>query len=138
VTDVELKLAKDSMDLGIVTNDAGPMLAFYRDLLGLATEGEAKVPGGMSHRLRCGTSTVKLLALRTPLPARSPAGGIYAATGCRYWTISVADVDEVVAACAAVGVTVAVPVTEYEPGRRMAIVEDPDGNWVEFIDSRLG
>jgi catechol 2,3-dioxygenase-like lactoylglutathione lyase family enzyme len=135
---VELKLTKDSLDIGIVTNDAEPMLAFYRDLVGLVSAGEGKVPGGVSYRLRCGTATVKLLALRKPLPARSPAGGIYASTGCRYWTFSVPSVIQTVAACEAAGVPVAVPVTEYEPGRTMAIVEDPDGNWVEFIDERTG
>lgn len=132
------ELTKDSLDIGIVTNDAEPMLAFYRDLVGLTSDGEARVPGGVSYRLRCGTSLVKLLALRKPLPARSAPGGIYASTGCRYWTFSVPSVEKIIAACQAQGAPVAVPVTEYEPGRSMAIVEDPDGNWVEFIDERTG
>ncbi|BBX04969.1 hypothetical protein BST36_23045 [Mycolicibacterium moriokaense] len=132
-----MRLTKDSLDIGIVTNDAEPMLRFYRDQLGLSCVGETSIAGGMSYRLQCGTSTVKLLALRKPLPARSPAGGIYASTGCRYWTISVSDVDEVVSACEAAGIPIVVPITEYEPGRRMVIVEDPDGNWVEFVDSQV-
>jgi catechol 2,3-dioxygenase-like lactoylglutathione lyase family enzyme len=131
-----VKPTGDSLDIGIVTNDGDAMLGFYRDLLGLPYDGEVKAPGGVSHRLLCGTSTIKLLALRKPLPAQSPAGGIYAASGCRYWTIAVSDVEQALAACEAAGVPVAVPVTEYEPGKRMAIVEDPDGNWVEFIDSK--
>lgn len=131
---MEARLTGDSIDIGIVTNDGDSMIAFYRDLIGLVYDGEAKVPGGTSHRLRCGSSTVKLLALRKPLPARSPTGGIYASSGCRYWTIAVSDIEEVLAACEAAAAPVAVPITEYEPGKRMAIVEDPDGNWVEFID----
>jgi catechol 2,3-dioxygenase-like lactoylglutathione lyase family enzyme len=130
--------APESLDIGIVTNDAEPMLAFYRDLVGLVSAGEAPVPGGQSYRLRFGASTVKLLALRKPLPVRSPTGGIYASTGCRYWTFAVPDVEKIVAACLAAGHPIAVGVTEYEPGKRMAIVEDPDGNWVEFVDERAG
>lgn len=133
-----MTLTEDALDIGIVTNDAEPMLAFYRDLLGLTDDGEVPMPGGVCFRLRCGPSTVKVLALRKPLPARSPAGGIYASTGCRYWTFTVSDVRATVAACEAAGVPVAVPVTEYEPGRTMAIVSDPDGNWVEFVDRPIG
>ena len=33
----------------------------------------------------------------------------------------------------AAGYKVAVPVTELRPGITIAIVEDPDGNWVEFL-----
>lgn len=129
------RLTNESIAIGIVTNAAEPMLQFYCELVGLSNDEQAELPGGMSYRLSCGTSTVKLISLRKPLPARSPAGGIYACTGCRYWTIAVSSVREVLAACEAAGVTVAVPLTEYEPGTRMAIVEDPDGNWVEFVDS---
>ena len=127
---------KDSVDIGIVTNDPGPMLGFYRGVVGLVPDGETPLPGGVSYRLRCGTTVVKLLALRKPLPARSAPGGIYASTGLRYWTISVPDVTVLLADCETAGVPVAVPLTEYAPGRRMVIVEDPDGNWVEFVDAR--
>ncbi|MDP1795001.1 MAG: hypothetical protein Q8K63_12780 [Acidimicrobiales bacterium] len=42
---------------------------------------------------------------------------------------------EMVAACEAAQVTVAVPITELMPGVSLAIVEDPDGNWVEFVQA---
>ncbi|MDQ2637831.1 MAG: VOC family protein, partial [Actinomycetota bacterium] len=121
-------MTNESIAIGIVTNDAEPMINFYCDLVGLSNEGQTGLPGGVSYRLLCGTSMVKLIELRKPLPARSPAGGIYSCTGCRYWTIAVTSVRQVLAACEAAGVPVAVPLTEYEPGKRMAIVSDPDGN----------
>ena len=37
------------------------------------------------------------------------------------------------AACESGGYKVAVPVTELRPGITISIVEDPDGNWVEFV-----
>jgi hypothetical protein len=37
------------------------------------------------------------------------------------------------AACAAADVPIAVPESEIRPGVRIGMVEDPDGNWVEFV-----
>ena len=41
-----IELSKDSIDLGIVTRNPGPMLEFYRDVLGFEFQGEMPVPGG--------------------------------------------------------------------------------------------
>lgn len=128
-----LQLSKDSIDLGIVTTDAAASLAFYRDLLGLEDLGDGPMPGGHMYRLQCGTSMIKIIQPKRDPSGAAPAGGIVGATGYRYWTIQVSNIDEVVAACADAGRVVAVPVTELRPGTSMAIVEDPDGNWVEFI-----
>jgi catechol 2,3-dioxygenase-like lactoylglutathione lyase family enzyme len=132
---MSVQLTKDSIDLGIVTGDAPAALSFYRDLLGFEDLGETPMPGGAMHMLRCGTSMIKLVSPRKAPPATSPPGGIGGSTGYRYWTISVSNLDELVAACASGGRTVVVPVTELRPGVRIAIVEDPDGNWVEFLES---
>ncbi len=56
-------------------------------------------------------------------------------TGYRYWTITVSNLAELVSACEEAGRTVVVPVTELRPGITIAIVEDPDGNWVEFLQA---
>ena len=39
------------------------------------------------------------------------------------------------AACATGGYNVPVAAREIRPGVRIAMVEDPDGNWVEFLES---
>lgn len=130
-----LKLTKDSIDLGIVTNVPEKALAFYRDVLGFEDAGESPMPGGTMHRLLCGTSTIKLVTPKKAPPAIAPPGGIQGATGYRYWTISVSDLAELVGRCEAAGVNVVVPITELRPGITIAIVEDPDGNWVEFLQT---
>ena len=127
-------LTKDSTDLGIVDADVDAALAFYRDVLGLVKVSESAMPdGGTVHRLLCGTSQVKLIKRATPPPAVAPPGGIPASTGLRYFTISVSNIEEITDACAAAGYTIVWPVRESRPGVTVSMVEDPEGNWVEFL-----
>jgi catechol 2,3-dioxygenase-like lactoylglutathione lyase family enzyme len=128
-----VKLKKDSIDLGIVTNNGEAMIAFYRDVLGFGDLGETAIAGSTMRRLECGTSAVKIVVPDKPAPDGVP-GGIPRATGYRYWTMSVSNLSEIVAACEDAGRTVVVPIREIRPGVTIAIVEDPDGNWVEFVD----
>jgi catechol 2,3-dioxygenase-like lactoylglutathione lyase family enzyme len=129
-------LTKDSIDLGIVVTDAQAALGFYRDVVGLEYVGEMPMPGGATmYRLLCGTSAIKLVHPAAPPPAVAAPGGIPGATGYRYFTISVSNIAEVTDACAAAGHKVVMPVREFRPGITISIVEDPDGNWVEFLEA---
>ena len=129
-------LTKDSIDLGIIVRDAEASLAFYRDTLGFEHVGDMAMPGkpgGTMYRLRCGTSAIKLVHPASPPPAEAPPGGIGGAYGYRYWTISVSNLAEITAKCADAGYKVVMPVVELRPGTSISMVEDPDGNWVEFL-----
>jgi glyoxylase I family protein len=129
-----ISLTKDSIDLGIVVRDPQKSLAFYRDTLGLESVAETPMPGGGTmYRLLCGASMIKLVHLATEPPAAAAPGGIPGAFGYRYWTISVSNIEEIAEACRAAGYTVVVPVRQLRDGIRISIVEDPDGNWVEFL-----
>ncbi len=132
---MSVNLTKDSIDLGIVTNDPDAAIAFYRDVLGFDDAGEFPMPGGKMQRLQCGTSTIKIVSLKRPPEASAPPGGMGGGTGYRYWTISVSNLAEVVASCEAAGAKIALPITELRPGVTIAMVEDPDGNWVELLGS---
>jgi len=128
-----LELKKQAIDLGIVTTDGAAMLAFYRDTLGLAYLREMPMPGGgLMHQLACGESVVKLVVVEST-PEKAARGGIPGSTGFRYFTITVASVGDVIARCKEQGSKVVVPERELRPGVRIGIVEDPDGNWVEFL-----
>lgn len=130
-----LNLAKDSIDLGIVVSDSDKALAFYRDTLGFEHVGDMPRPdGGVMHRLMCGTSLIKLLA-GPNVASESLPGGINTIRGYRYWTISVTNLEEVVAGCERAGYKVPIGPREARPGLTIAMVEDPDGNWVEFIQA---
>ena len=130
-----MQLAKDSVDLGIVTRDPVASVAFYRDVLGMEDAGKNPIPWGTLHRLVCGTSAIKIVSLKDDPPVSAPPGGLPGATGYRYWTISVTNLLEVLAACEAAGRPVVVPPTEIRPGVTIAMVEDPDGNWVELLQT---
>jgi glyoxylase I family protein len=133
-----IKLTKDSIDLAIVTTNPDEMTAFYRDVLGFEDAGVAVTRAsrdGSVRRLLCGTSAVKLVTYGSPPAERAPAGGVRGATGYRYWTISVANLRETVDACERAGRPIVVPIKEISPGVTVAIAEDPDGNWVEFLST---
>ena len=127
-------LTKPGIDLGIVTSNGPAMLAFYRDVLGLVFKGDMAMPGGTGtmHRLLCGDSLIKLVVMPS-LPAAAPPGGIQGASGYRYWTLTVSNLAEMVQACADAGHTVVFGAREIRPGVQIAMVVDPDGNWVEFL-----
>jgi len=130
-----VKLAKSSIDLGIVISDSDKSLAFYRDLLGLGHEGDIPMPAGgkgVMHRLNCGDTLIKLVKYDN-VPVADAGGGINQAKGYRYFTMLVTNLEQIMDACAQAGVVTAIPITEVRPGVTIAMVEDPDGNWVEFV-----
>lgn len=129
-----LTVTKPGVDVGIVVRDAQAMLRFYRDVVELPFAAELAMPGGMTmYRLTCGNTVVKLVAMaKTPEAAAAP-GGLGGATGIRYFTISVPDLEQVAARCRAAGCRIPVAPREIRPGVSICMVEDPDGNWVEFL-----
>lgn len=131
-----LELSKSAVDLGVVIRESEPSLAFYRDLLGLRFEASIPMPvgNGVMHRLWCGDSLIKLVRFDDPLPAESPGGGISGANGYRYLTIHVSNLAEIMSECEAAGVKVVVPARVVRAGVTIGMVEDPDGNIVEFVD----
>jgi catechol 2,3-dioxygenase-like lactoylglutathione lyase family enzyme len=131
------QITKDSIDLGIVVRDLDAALAFYRDTLGLPFIADMPMPGGggTMTRIACGTTVLKLVHFDKEPASASARGGIAGANGYRYFTITVSNLGEIVDACNAAGCKVPVSAREIRPGVQIAIVEDPDGNWVEFLQA---
>ncbi|MYA13736.1 MAG: VOC family protein [Acidimicrobiaceae bacterium] len=128
-------ITKPGFDLGIVTTNGDAMLEFYRDVVGLEFEATLALEAvGIARmdRLRCNDSVLKLV---TPVAdvSEGTGGGIEGCTGLRYFTMSVDDVTTAAADCEAAGAPVVWSPMEVRPGVMIAMVEDPDGNWVEFI-----
>ena len=129
-----VELSKGAIDLGVVTANGEAMVHFYRDVLGFKEEPSTPFPmGGTMYRLWCGDSLIKIV-VPEPAPEQTPAPGpIAAATGYRYWTMRVTNLADIMAQCEQAGAKIAVPLTEVRPGVTIGMVEDPDGNWVEFV-----
>lgn len=128
-----MKLTKDSIDLGIVISDPAKALAFYRDTLGMKDDGEMEVRGGRMYRLLCGDSLVKLIKMDREPEGKPVGGGPGRGFGLRYFTVHVDDLRPLIAQLESKGIKVLVPPTEGRPGAIMAMVNDPDGNIVEFL-----
>jgi len=132
-----VKLAKKAVDLGIVVRDKDAAVKFYRDTLGLEQIGEqAGSTGSVIVRLACGDAHIKIWTGTSPKTMAAPGGPTGSATGNRYWTIHITNLDEVAAQCKAAGYKLAWEPREIRPGVRIAMVEDPDGNWVELLEAR--
>lgn len=131
-----ITVSKPAIDIGIVTNNLPAMLEFYRDTLGLDFEATIPMPGGgVMHRFKVGDSVVKLVETDPKPAAVAAPGGIRGATGYRYWTISVSNLATCLATLAASGSKIVVPAKVIREGVTIAIVEDPDGNWVELLEN---
>ena len=130
------KITKPALDLGIITRDAAPMLAFYQEMLGLKLESVIPMPsGGTMHRLKVGESILKIVQLDKPPAADAVPGGIPAATGIRYFTLHISNLQDVVDGSEQGGYKIVVPIKSIRPGVSIAIVKDPDGNWLELLQT---
>ena len=128
-----MKTAKDSIDLGIIVSDGAKALAFYRDALGLEQIGEQPMPNGRMYRLLCGTTHLKLINFDKTPGGKAAPGGPMEAMGLRYFTIHVPDLKGLIAQLESKGIKPFMPITEIRPGVTIAMVSDPDGNTVEFL-----
>ena len=126
-----MKLAREALDLGIFVSDINASLKFYQEILGLEKVDETQLPVGMMHRLSYGNSFFKLIDPKE-VPPKGPSG-LVDQLGFRYVTFPVTNISEICETLKEKGVKFTIPETELRPGVRIAMVEDPDGNTVEFV-----
>ena len=124
--------AKESLDLGILVSDIKASLTFYRDLLGLKYVEKIPVWFGTMYRMRFGNSDFKLIDPKNK-PPKGPAG-LEAQIGFRYVTFVIKNISKVCEELRKQGIEFEVPEKELRPGVRIAMVRDPDGNIVEFVE----
>jgi catechol 2,3-dioxygenase-like lactoylglutathione lyase family enzyme len=126
-----MKPAKNSLDMGVIVSDIKASLNFYQNILGLEFVGTVPLWFGTMHRLRFGTSDFKLIDPKV-IPPRG-AVGLENQLGFRYVTFVIENLSELCADLQKIGIEFTVPEKEIRPGVRIAMVKDPDGNIVEFV-----
>lgn len=129
-----MKPAKNSLDLGVITSDIKASLNFYQKLLGLEFVGTTPLWFGTMHRLRFGESDFKLIEPKEVPPPG--AIGLDNQLGFRYVTFVIENLSELCNNLKKIGLEFTVPEREIRPGVRIAMVKDPDGNIVEFVERK--
>jgi catechol 2,3-dioxygenase-like lactoylglutathione lyase family enzyme len=108
------------------------MREFYGEVLALPVLPETALGGGQMIRYPVGASEVKLFPV-APSPANT--AGIGAAAGVRVLTFFYADEASVAQRFAAHGLAAPsfAPTTSHAGAKSAALVQDPDGEWVELV-----
>ena len=125
------RLVGDGPEVGLVVRDPEVMLRFYREFLGFELDRDMEFPGIHLWWLRCGGGFVKLVQLAATPDVANPSGGLREATGFRYLTLVVDNVEEMADGAESAGGRV-VQSTKLEQ-LTMAMLEDPEGNHVELV-----
>lgn len=127
--------ARIAVDVGVIVEDMDRSLAFYRDLLELPVIAEINtslIGKGRMVQLKHGASIIKLVQMEEA-PTATTETGIATTFGYRYITLMIEDMDAVLTRLAPGNVPITLPVTELGNGAKIHMVEDPDGNIVEFV-----
>ena len=127
-----MKPAKDSLDIGVIVSDIKASLNFYRNILGLEFVGSVPLWFGTMHRLRFGASDFKLIEPKAVPP--QGAVGLENQLGFRYVTFVIKNLSQLCVELKNTEIEFTLPETEIRPGVRIAMVKDPDGNIVEFVE----
>jgi predicted enzyme related to lactoylglutathione lyase len=122
------------LEVAIVVKDAAVMGDFYANAIGLRRVDDLESSGVTMQRYASGDGVVKLVSMPSPPESSNPPQGMLGgASGLRYFSVCVDDLDDALARVEAAGCTVPIPAMDFAPGVRIAIVEDPEGTWVELV-----
>ncbi|MFC1886843.1 VOC family protein [Thermodesulfobacteriota bacterium] len=127
-----LEPVKDAADIGIYAKDIQKSLDFYQGILGLKKTQELKGLTGTIHRLEYGKTDIKLIDPTEPPPI-GPIG-INKQLGFRYITFVIKNIKKLCETLEEKGIEFERPLTETRPGITIAMVRDPDGNVIEFVE----
>jgi predicted enzyme related to lactoylglutathione lyase len=124
------------IEIGITVADLDACSAFYQDVIGLEHLCDLRAGGSVIRRFAHRDAVVKLWQDdEAPRLANPPRGYAGRAAGLRYFTLQIDDVAETVGRCASAGLNIPTPLTEFRPGVPYAVVEDPEGNWLELTET---
>ena len=132
----KINFTSDAIDIGIVTTNDIEMLNFYQNVLGLKKDVEIPFPGlGLVNKLSFGSGHIKILVLENDPTNINPTGDFSTSNGIRYITINLSNLDEILESCNANNINIINSGTVIRLGVTVAIIQDPDGNLLELMQS---
>ena len=132
-----------AVDAGILVTNMERSLYFYRVLLELpvvAQVATSLIGKGTMVQLRHGESLIKLVELeKGPSQPNGVGhhGRLAAAYGIRYITLMVVNIVAIMERVEQTDTTITLPLTQLGNGALIAMVADPDGNIVEFVQESV-
>ena len=128
------ELARPVLSVGIITTNFESMARFYTGLFSFEPLRPLVFPGsGTVHRFKAGESILRLM-VPEETPAHDGASDEFlSATGYRYMTIEVTNMDVMVAAVESFGGSLAGGPFAITSHVQIAQLRDPDGNWMELV-----
>jgi catechol 2,3-dioxygenase-like lactoylglutathione lyase family enzyme len=120
-------------EVGFVSGDRA-LVDFLADVFELERIAPAVHPVGTLYRLRSPGAVIKVMVPRDP-PKPADGEPFLAVSGIRYLSMITSDLDRALARATARGGHVLFGPFEHEPGARLAVVRDPDGNSIEVIEA---
>ena len=127
-------MAVRDVQIGLVSADAA-LVDFYAEVFGLERLSNADSATGTVYRLELPGTVLKIMVPNREPTATVPVNPFFAATGLRYVTLFVDDFSEVVERATAREVEFSFGPIEIGPDTRLAILQDPDGNTLEVVES---
>ena len=124
-----------SVDVGVLVSNLEASLEFYHDWLGLEVVADlttSLIGKGRMVQLRHGESLIKLVELDEK-PAKQISEELSAALGFRYITLLLTNIKGLMERLEQASVATSIPLTELPNGAMIAMIQDPDGNIVEFV-----
>lgn len=149
-----IEFSRGAIDFGIVCGDVKKSVAFYRDVVGMKEIEGFDVPASLgadaglvdSHPLHVhvmvtqessDASRLKLMQIEEAPGKKVDHDFIHSSLGMSYSTIWVADIGASLARAAAAGVKpLAKGPVALPNGMFLAVIRDPDGNFVELVGPR--
>lgn len=124
-----------TMEIGLVSADPEPLVAFYRDVFGFAPTVSFTVSNGSVHKFRSGPAGLKIFVPHdAPEPNRLEELG--RREGVSYMALGVDDARAAFRRAVQAGATAILEPVSHRPGAVAALIRDPGGNLVEVLEDR--
>lgn len=124
-----------NLEAGFVSAD-GRLVEFFTDVFQLEAMAPIEAGPGTLHRFPIDGAVLKVMVPKQTPVATEPVSPFFAASGLRYLTLTVDDLDGLLERAGVAGGQLRHGPSELGGGARIAILEDVEGNAYELVEVR--